>query len=66
MPPPRDKPHFRPFRPHEQLGPGDEIELHLGAPAFEFSSGSTAVAGAPFSPEELARKGMRGFCLLSL
>jgi hypothetical protein len=45
------------FRRYERRRRGDEIELHLGAPAFELSSGSTAAAGAPSSPEEHAREG---------
>lgn len=61
-PPLREKPHFKPFRPYERLRPRDEIELHLGAPAFAFASGSTAEAAQPFSPEKHAREGMRAFC----
>jgi hypothetical protein len=46
-----------------RLSSGDEIELHLRAPAFEFSSGSAYFSGAPFSPEEYAREGVSRFCL---
>ena len=61
-PPLREKPHFKPFRPYERLRPRDGIELHLGAPAFEFASGATGAAAQPFSPEKHAREGMRRFC----
>ena len=55
--PRHEKPHLKPFRRYERLRPGDSIELHLGAPTFEFSTASTPQRAPPFSPEETRAEG---------